>query len=468
MVKNKNLLLLFALILLIIASSLVPISLFPKGSLHITLQILKGFLLTLSWAVFYYLIKVSLFERYKHVYKKEIPRIVLVTTKFLIFVCALLSIIVFVLGQSVLSILALGGLVSAGLTFALGELILDAFSGVILETESPFEINDWIMTLDGAEGRVVKINWRTVVLETLDEYLIIVPHRKIAQGFTNYSKPNKNYWDSIEITLDHTIPVERAERILRAGAMAVPSIFQKKCDVTALKADVSGVTYEVRYMVPDLRVCREVKHDVIDGITQHLHEYHLKVSEVCGEYVISKGGKPFQEESPLTIANLIKKVDFFNELSPSIIANLSESARRLVFYEGEKIVTEGEDGQSMFLIGEGMVEISIAYTSHSGVKKEKKLFRLGYPEYFGEMALLLNEKRSATVRTLMNTVVYEISQDSLKLALKDNPKLFEKLAKQAVDKREKNKMMKTKMEEMKERKAVPSKGLLSNLKKFFK
>ena len=115
-----------------------------------------------------------------------------------------------------------------------------------------------------------------------------------------------------------------------------------------------------------------------------------------------------------------------------------------------------------------MVEISIGYNSHSGVKKEKKLFRLGYPDYFGEMALLLNEKRSATVRTLMNTVVYEISQDSLKLALKDNPEVFEKLAKQAIDKQEKNKVMKTKMEEMKERKAVPSKGLLSNLKKFFK
>jgi len=180
--------------------------------------------------------------------------------------------------------------VSAGLTFALGELILDAFSGVILETESPFELNDWIKTLDGTEGRVVKINWRTVILENLDEYLIIVPHRKIAQGFTNYSKPHKSYWDSIEITLDHTIPVERAERILRAGTMLVPSIHNKMCDVTAMKAEESGITYEVRYMVPDFIVCREVKHDVIDGITRHLHEYNLRISEVIGEYAMSKGG----------------------------------------------------------------------------------------------------------------------------------------------------------------------------------
>jgi len=468
MVKNRNIILFSTLILLIVLTSLVPISLFPKGSLHITLQILKGILLTLSWAVFYYLIKVTFFERYKHVYKKDVPRIVLISTKFFIFVCAILSIIVFVLGQSILSIVALGGLLSAGLTFALGELILDAFSGVILETESPFDVGDWIKTLDGAEGRVVKINWRTVILENIDEYLIIVPHRKIAQGFTNYSKPHKGYWDSVEITLDHSVPIERAERILRAGVMTVPSIHQQRCDVTAMKADEGGITYEVRYMVPDLLVYREVKHDVIDNLTQHLHKYHLRISEVIGEYAVSKGGKPYQEETPLTIANLIAKVDIFEGLPKSAVTKLSESANRLFFREGEKIVQEGDAGQSMYLIGEGLVEISIAYKDNAGRQKEKKLFDLGFPEYFGEMALLLNEKRSATVTALMNTVVYEISQSVLKKTLKDHPRAFEKLAKQALERREKNKLTKTQMEKLKEKREAPSKGLLANFKKFFK
>jgi len=139
-----------------------------------------------------------------------------------------------------------------------------------------------------------------------------------------------------------------------------------------------------------------------------------------------------------------------------------------VFGEGEKIVTQGDEGQSMFLIGEGLVEISIDYKDNAGHKKEKKLFRLGFPEYFGEMALLLNEKRSATVRALMNTVVYEISQDELKRTLKSNPKAFSNLAKQAVEKREKNKLTRTEMEKLKEKKTAPSKGLLSNFKKFFK
>lgn len=468
MVKNKNLFLLFILSALIILSTLVPISSVPKGPLHITLQVVKSFLIILSWVFFYYLLKASFFEKYKHVYKKDVPRIILMITRFLIFVCAVLSVIVFVLGQSILSIMALGGLVSAGLTFALGELILDAFSGVVLETESPFEINDWIKTFDGQEGKVVAINWRTVILESPNGCLIVIPHRKMAQGFINYSKPERSYWDGVEITLDHSVPVERAERILKAATMVVPDIHQQKCGVTAKKTSESGVTYEISYMIPDFSLSSKVKHDVISSVTRHLHNYNLRVSEVIGEYALSKGGKPLKEESPLTIEDLLHKVAFLNHLPKSTLVHLSEEAKRHLFSEGEKIAVEGEEGQSFFLIGEGLVDVSITYKNNAGAKREKKLFHLGFPEYFGEMALLLNEKRSATVTAAMNTVVYEISQDLLKRALKSKPKEFENLKKLAKERKEKNKLTKMEMEKIKERKEAPSKGVLANLKKFFK
>lgn len=468
MAKNKNLALMAILVISVILSTLVPVSSVPGGSFHIVLQIVKGFFIILSWVFFYYLLRVSFFEKYKEVYQKEIPRIILMVTRFLIFVFAVLSVIVFVLGQSVLSIMAMGGLLSAGLTFALGELILDAFSGVILETESPFGLNDWIKVHEGGEGKVIAINWRTVILESLDRHLIIVPHRKMAQGFINYSKPEKSYWESVEISLDHSVPVDRAERILRAGAMVVPSIHQQKCEVTAVKTNESGIVYEIRYMVSDVGVSRKVKHDVIEYVTRHLHSNKLRVSETLGEYAISEGGKPFQEETPLTVEYLIHKVDFLNKLPKPIITQLSRKAVRHLFSEGEKVVKEGDEGQSLFLIGEGLVEISIAYKDNAGVNREKKLFRLGFPECFGEMALFLNEKRSATVTAVMNTVVYEISQDLLKRVLQNNPKAFENLKKLAKEKREKNKLTKSEMEKIKEKKEVPSKGLLTNIKKFFK
>jgi potassium efflux system protein len=165
---------------------------------------------------------------------------------------------------------------------------------------------------------------------------------------------------------------------------------------------------------------------------------------------------------------LLNQVDLFNKLPKSVITQLSQKAMRHLFAEGEKIVKEGDEGQSLFLIGEGLVEVSIGYKNNAGAMREKELFHLGFPEYFGEMALFLNDKRSATVTAAMNTVVYEISQDLLKRVLKDNPKAFESLKKLARERKEKNKLTKSEMEKMKEKKEGHSKGLLANTKKFFK
>jgi branched-chain amino acid transport system substrate-binding protein len=221
-------------------------------------------------------------------------------------------------------------------------------------------------------------------------------------------------------------------------------------------------------MVPDVSVSQKVKHDVIDYVTRHLHNNKLRVSETIGEYAISKGGKPFQEETPLTVEYLINKVDLFSKLPKAVTTQLSKKAVRHLFVEGEKIVKEGDEGQSLFLIGEGLVGVSIAYKNNAGAKREKELFHLGFPEYFGEMALFLNDKRSATVTAAMNTAVYEISQDLLKRTLQDNPKAFENLKKLAKERKEKNKLTKSEMEKIKEKKEAHSKGLLANIKKFFK
>jgi small-conductance mechanosensitive channel len=467
-VKNKNFILFSFLILLIILSTFIPVGSVAQGTFHTALQVLKGFLITLEWFTFYYLIKISIFSRYKQVYKKSVPRIILIMTRFLVFVGAYLSVVVFVLNQSILSFVALGGLLSAGLTFALGELILDAFAGVILETESLFQINDWIKTHEDDEGKVVKINWRTVVLENLEGHLIVVPHRTIAQGFVNYSKPERNFWDSMEINLDQRIPVKRAERILRAAVLDVASIHHKQCEIGASRVSEKGITYEIIYPVPDLPACRRIKHDVIESVTRHLHDYGIKICEYIGEYTCSPQDRPLIDQAPVAAESLLRKIDFLKTLSPDVFIRLSESVQCQSFNEGEKIVREGEEGQSLFLIAEGMVEVSIAYTSNGGAKKEKKLFRMSYPDYFGEMALFLNEKRSATVTALTNVLVYEISQDIFKAALEDTPEIFPRLVKQAQDKKAKNQLTKTEMEKLKEKKIPQAKGLLTNIKKFFK
>lgn len=398
------------------------------------------FFVLLFWLIIYQLIRVAIFHRYKEKNEREIPFIFVSMTRFILFILAGLSVIVFVFQGSIYSFVALSGLVTAGLTFALGGLILDAFAGIILEIEGPFQVGDWLKLADGTFGKVDTINWRTVILLNLEESHVIVPHSKLSQGFINYSRPDKSHWDHVEITLPQSISVDRATRILHAGLLMSPSVHDKKCTVFAFQATEEGIIYNLHYVVSDLKSFAKVKHDVIQSVMGHLQRYGMRISEEKDvAEIIWTPSKP--EE-------LIQKVSFLENLSEPLRQSIAEGMKEHSFDAGEIIVKQGDEGQSLFLIAEGIVEIKIDYVNQSGHKKDDILFTMTYPDSFGEMALLLNDKRSATVKALSNCLIYEISQSSVKMALAEKPDLFQGLVDQAVEKREKNKKRQAELEKI--------------------
>lgn len=82
------------------------------------------------------------------------------------------------------------------------------------EAESDFEVGDWLQIDERRIGKVKSISWRTVTLETGDKTIIIIPQRKLSDGYINLSAPNPSLMQTVEVTLDHTIPVDRGERLL--------------------------------------------------------------------------------------------------------------------------------------------------------------------------------------------------------------------------------------------------------------
>lgn len=87
-------------------------------------------------------------------------------------------------------------------------------------------------------------------------------------------------------------------------------------------------------------------------------------------------------------------VPMFRDLDTKTLRRVETIARERSFAAGDVIVKEGDEGVGFFLITEGNVEVT---------KDGKELTRLGASEFFGEMALLDNFRRSATVRALTPT-----------------------------------------------------------------
>ena len=86
---------------------------------------------------------------------------------------------------------------------------------------------------------------------------------------------------------------------------------------------------------------------------------------------------------------------------------------RVSFSKGEAIFTEGEPGnETMYLIAKGRVEVS---------KSGTVVAYIGVGEPIGEMSLLLDEPRSATVRALNSVEVLKITGENFGEILAKQP-----------------------------------------------
>jgi len=95
-----------------------------------------------------------------------------------------------------------------------------------------------------------------------------------------------------------------------------------------------------------------------------------------------------------------------------------KSWRERSFEPGRNIVSEGEAGDSFYLILEGLVEV------RSG---GKLLSRLGPGQFFGEMAILENQPRSADVIAVEASRLLVLSAPAFKTLIFANPKIALKM-----------------------------------------
>jgi CRP-like cAMP-binding protein len=94
---------------------------------------------------------------------------------------------------------------------------------------------------------------------------------------------------------------------------------------------------------------------------------------------------------------------------------------------------EGEDGDTMYMVVEGELEVSKSLTMKFGDddfrKTEKVLTRFRPDDHvvFGEMALIGREKRSATIIAKTECVLFEINRDDFMRLIEGQPKIGAKV-----------------------------------------
>ena len=124
--------------------------------------------------------------------------------------------------------------------------------------------------------------------------------------------------------------------------------------------------------------------------------------------------------------NLLKSVSLFYDLSERELGYISSRMIAKKFETGNLIFMENSEGEKCFFVAEGSVKV----TRLSKDGKEVILAMLNKGEFFGEMALLDGESRSANVVALENTKVLTLNREDFLSVLQDYPQIAIQLLKE--------------------------------------
>jgi response regulator RpfG family c-di-GMP phosphodiesterase len=122
--------------------------------------------------------------------------------------------------------------------------------------------------------------------------------------------------------------------------------------------------------------------------------------------------------------SILSQSELFSGLGSKSIDLISAHLIRTVFEKGSLICREGDAGDSMYMILDGGVSVlkEMGWGRH-------ELKRLVRGESFGEMSLISNERRSATVMALERTECLQFARADFSSLLDMDPKFAQKIAK---------------------------------------
>src|ERR1700722_465894 len=134
------------------------------------------------------------------------------------------------------------------------------------------------------------------------------------------------------------------------------------------------------------------------------------------------------------LRSVLQNTYFFQALKLNELDELIGHLRMVRVQKGYEIVKQGDPGDAFYLIAAGKVSVWMK----KGFRKSK-VADLGPDEFFGEMALLSNEPRNATVVAEEVAELFILQKYDFEKILMKNPVIVDQLKKSFDERLEKNK-----------------------------
>lgn len=321
-----------------------------------------------------------------------------------IFLVAVIAALAYVLNLPVKGVLATSGALAIIVGLALQSTLSDVFSGIVLNTTKPYQLDDWI-AIDGTEGRVIDIDWRATRLQTSQGSMIVIPNSLAAKAkITNFSRPSDMFGVSITLQVSpHVRPQTVIDALERAMQGCRILLTQPGPKVALKSSGAAGADYEISGFVAAMSEKRTVRNQLFDLAYRHLR--------ASGVNLLSSVEPSPTSDLPRQRA-LIDSSPIFSTLRQEEKETFSQNMILQSFRAGETILAAGEVSNHLFIVESGVVTVSL---NINGTPMETG--RMGPGEVIGEAGILSDSSLPAQFAAKTNCTLYRIDKGYLRPCL---------------------------------------------------
>jgi hypothetical protein len=225
--------------------------------------------------------------------------------------------------------------------------------------------------------------------------------------------------EDVKIGLSYTAPPNYVREVILETLRNLPGVMQyPPPEVYTWEFSDSAIHYRVRYWMSDFEEADRLRDTVSTGLWYVLRRkaieipYPQLVIQASRERTANSEAAAFEQG----IMGGLRQVDFLRTLRDEELKLLVPGVIVQKFGVGELIVREGDEGDSLFIIRAGTVEVVAAKNG-----REVHITDLAAPAFFGEMALMTGEKRTATIRARTDIELLELNRDAFGELFKNHP-----------------------------------------------
>jgi small-conductance mechanosensitive channel/CRP-like cAMP-binding protein len=321
-------------------------------------------------------------------------------------------------------LLAGSGVIAIILGFAGQNLFAGIIGGVSIQINRPYKVGDWLQ-VDERFAEVMEINWRSTRLRTNDAIYLDIPNNEmVSHTIVNLHYPTEVHAVRIRVGIEYKNPPNRVkDALFRAASTAEGVLPEPKVRVFLVDFADSAVTYEIKFYMGNHARINEINDAVRTNVWYELKRQGITIPfPIRTLHLERKAATSMQEEYQEARA-ILRSEALFECLSDEQIESLVQQSQVSHFGRGERVIREGAEGDSMFVLLRGAAEVSISKNGTS-----IPVATLKAPDCFGEMSLLTGEHRTATVRAQTDCQVMEIGKPVMAELLRASPDCLERLS----------------------------------------